>query len=198
MCSHPKQASGFTLLELIVTISIAGILMSMAIPTFSDMMRNNRLTTYTNEMVTSLNLARSEAIKRGVPVSVRKIGGTGTYWSDSGWNVFVDSNKNGTIDTGDLILRTYPALPKNFTLAGNNNFVNSITYKADGTSTNLGSFAICDNSDGNNIPERDTSKLIIVNQVGRVRMGKDSNNDGIPEKDNNTPTPTPLSSCITP
>ncbi|MDD1608287.1 MAG: prepilin-type N-terminal cleavage/methylation domain-containing protein [Methylococcaceae bacterium] len=50
MCNNPKSASGFTLLELIVAISIAGILMAMAIPSFSDMIRNNRLTTYLNDL----------------------------------------------------------------------------------------------------------------------------------------------------
>jgi type IV fimbrial biogenesis protein FimT len=215
MCNHSKPASGFTLLELIVAISIAGVLMAVAIPSFRDMIRNSRLTAYTNEFVTALNLARNEAVKRGVSVSVRKIGGTGTYWSTSGWNVFVDdggcsnstnlttpppcvtANSNGVIDANEFVLRTYPALPTNFTLAGNNNFVNFIRYQANGRPSVVtgGSFAVCDNSDGNNLPEPYTSKLIIVNSVGRVRMARDSNNDGIPEKDN---IGTPLSSCITP
>jgi type IV fimbrial biogenesis protein FimT len=217
MCNNPKKASGFTLLELIVAISIAGILMALAIPSFRDMMRNNRLTTYANEFVTALNIARSEAVKRGVSVSVRKRSpsdavailpagvsqctATGTiYWSSCGWNVFVDTDADGTLDTGEEILKTFPPLPTNFTLAGNGNFVNFIRYQADGTpsSTVGGSFAVCDNSDGNNLPESYTSRLIIISSVGRMRMARDSNGDGIPEKDNNQPTPTPLSSCTTP
>lgn len=201
MCNNPKPASGFTLLELVITIVVAGILMAMAIPSFNSVIRNSRLTTYTNEFVTSLNLARNEAIKRGVSVTMRKIGGTGTYWSTSGWNVFVDdgagtiANKdNGTLDTNEQILRTYPALPTNFTLAGTNSFTNFIRYKADGTSNTFGSFAVCDNSYSNNIPPY-TSKVIIISSMGRVRIGRDSNGDGIPEKDN---TGTPLSSCISP
>ena len=183
MCSHSKQASGFTLLELIVAISIAGILMAMAIPSFSDMMRNSRLTTYTNEFVAALNLARSEAVKRGATVHVRKIGGTGTYWSDSGWMVFVDKNANDTFEAGtDELLKTYNAFPNKFTLMGNNtNVANYIRYLSDGTSNvNFGvSFAICDNSDGNNIPEPYTSRLIVISPIGRVRMGRD-NGYGVP------------------
>jgi type IV fimbrial biogenesis protein FimT len=205
MCNNRKSTSGFTLLELIVTISIAGILMAMAIPSFKDMIRNSRLTTYANEMVTSLNLARSEAVKRGVSVSVRKsssvTGCTPTYWSTCGWNVFVDdgagtaANKdNGTLDTGEQILRTYPALPTSFTLAGNNNFVNFIRFKADGSSNTFGSFVVCDNSDGNNQPEPYTSRLIIIRPLGRIRIGKDSNGDGIPEDDSKTA----LTSCTPP
>jgi type IV fimbrial biogenesis protein FimT len=210
MCNNPKQTSGFTLLELIVAISIAGILMALAIPSFSDMIRNNRLTTYTNELVTALNVARSEAVKRGQQVVVRK---TGTNW-ENGWQVFVDVDRpagnaakenvfnddsDATLcETGeDCLLRTYNGLASPYTLRGNN-FVNFVRYQPDGTSNTNGSFAVCDNSDGNNLPERYTSKLIIISQVGRIRMARDSNNDGIPDKDNNQPTPTPLSSCITP
>jgi len=169
--------------------------MAMAIPSFNNVIRNNRLTTYANELVTSLNLARSEAVKRAVSVSVRKIGGTGTYWNTSGWNVFVDNNANGTLDTGEEILRTYDKLPSSYTLAGNNNFVNFIRYQPDGTSNNIGSFAVCDNSDGDNLPQAYTSRLIIVNPMGRVRMALDINpKDGIPEKDDKSA----LTSCTSP
>jgi len=187
MCNNPKSASGFTLLELIVAISIAGILMAMAIPSFSDMIRNNRLTTYANELVGSLNIARSEAVKRGVTVSVRK---TGTYWNTSGWNVFVDNDEDGTLDAGEEVLKTYAPLPAPFTLIGGNNFVNFIRYKADGSSNTFGSFAVCANA----TPEPYTSRLIIIRQLGRVRVGKDSNNDGIPEDDSKVA----LTSCTPP
>jgi len=192
MCNNPKSTSGFTLLELIIAISIAGILMAMAIPSFNNVIRNNRLTTYTNELVTSLNLARSEAVKRGVSVSVRRIAsGTGTYWGTSGWNVFVDNDEDGILDTGEEVLRTYPALPAPFTLAGSNtNFLNFVRFKADGTSNTFGSFAVCAEA----TPKPYTSKLIIIRPLGRIRIAKDSNNDGIPEDD----TKTALTSCTSP
>jgi type IV fimbrial biogenesis protein FimT len=203
MCNNPKPDSGFTLLELIIAISITGILIAMAIPSFSDMIRNNRLTTYANEFVTSLNIARSEAIKRGQHVVIRK---TGTGW-ENGWQVFVDVDRpagntakenvfNDDADatlcepTEDCLLRTYAALPSPYTLRGNNNFVNFIRYQPDGTSNNFGSFAICSEA----TPKAYTSRLIIVRNLGRIRIGKDSNNDGIPEDDSKTA----LTSCTTP
>ncbi|MFI3217654.1 MAG: GspH/FimT family pseudopilin [Methylococcales bacterium] len=205
MCNHSKQASGFTLLELIVAISIAGILMALAIPSFSDMMRNNRLTTYANELVTSLNLARSEAIKRGVTVTVAKTSATtASYWSESGWNLFIDTDRDNNFDlpssppnpiTDDILIRTYAALPTNYILMANN-FKNYITYKADGTSNTNGSFAVCDNSDGSNIAKPYASRLIIINKMGRIQMGKDTNNDGIPEQ--NDTAHTKLTDCTSP
>lgn len=174
-------------MELMVTISIAGILLGLAIPSFTSIISSNRLTTYVNELVTALNLARSEAVKRGQHVVVRK---TGTDWED-GWQVFVDIDrstlaKQNAPDAGDLVLRVYSALPDSYTLRGNNNFINFIRYQPDGTSNNIGSFVLCDNSDNNNLPEKDTSKLLTVNFSGRVHIGLDIDNNGIPEKDDGT------------
>ena len=201
MCNHTKQVSGFTLLQLMAAIAIAGILMAAAVPTFRDMLRRTRLTTYANEFVTALNIARSEAIKQGITVTVRKIGGTGTYWNTSGWNVFVDTNANGILDTSEKILRTYNALPNVYTLTGSTtgSFDTFIRYQSDGTrylpsgSTNNDSFTICDNSDNNNTIEPYTAKVIIISLTGRIQMARDRDGNGIPE--NNSTTPVTYTSC---
>ncbi|WP_431067754.1 GspH/FimT family pseudopilin [Methylotuvimicrobium sp.] len=188
--------TGFTLIELMMTIAIGAIILTLGIPSFMETIRSNRLTTIANEFVTSLNLARSEAIKRGQPIVVRK---TGANW-ENGWHVFVDIDrstiaKTNTFDSGtDIELRVYQALPANYILRGNNNFTNFIRFDPSGTSNNIGSFALCDNRDGSNLPKPNTSRLIIVNRVGRVRMGIDSNNNSIPEKEDNTD----LTSCTSP
>ena len=188
MHNQPEHSFGFTLMELMVTIAIAGILLGVAIPSFTSIISSNRLTTYANELVTALNLARSEAIKRGQHVVVSK---TGTDWED-GWQVFVDidrspSSHQNVFNTGtDIVLRVYSALPASYTLRGNNNFTNFIRYQPDGTSNNIGSFVLCDNRDGNNIPEKNTSKLLTVNAAGRLHIGIDADKDGIPEKDDGT------------
>lgn len=186
MYNNPKQTSGFSLLQMMAVIAIAGVLMAAAIPTFRDMIRRTRLTAYANEFVTALNMARSESIKRGVTVTLRKIGGTGTYWSTSGWEVFVDTNANGTKDTGEDTIKTYNALPINYTLVGtNSNIANYLSYKPDGmTNVITPSFILCDNSDGNNTIEPHTARIIYI-KTGRIRMARDSNGDGIPENDSN-------------
>ena len=181
MCKNVAKHAGFTLIELLMTIAIAGILITMAIPSFNSIISSNRLTNSANDLVGALNLARSEAIKRGQPVSIRK---SGVNW-ESGWRLFTDRDGDGVEDVGDgdTLLRTYPALPATFTLRGTTpSYTNRITYQPSGISAN-GSFVICDNSDGNNVPEANTSRVIIINTVGRVRIGIDADNNGIPEKD---------------
>lgn len=101
---------GFTLIELIVTITIAGILAAVAIPSFISTINSNRLTTYANELIASLNLARSEAIKRSQQVTVRRNSATSDVW-EGGWDVFVDSDSSNAFnDDGDtLACNTDPA-----------------------------------------------------------------------------------------
>jgi type IV fimbrial biogenesis protein FimT len=192
MPKYSFNTQAFTLIELVMTMAIAGILVTIAIPSFNSTLTSSRLTNYANDLVGALNLARSEAVRRGVSVTVRKIDnfsytnlGAGVNW-ETGWDIFTDINNDGKFDVGDALIRTYPQLQSSYTLRGNNNFINYIRYTPLGISNSIGSFVICNNSDGNNIPEKYTSKLITINFSGRPHMGVDSNDNGIPEKENGT------------
>ena len=65
-----RSSRGFTLIELLITVAILSILLGVGIPSFVDYIRNSRTSTQVNELATALNTARSEAISRGVPVSI--------------------------------------------------------------------------------------------------------------------------------
>jgi type IV fimbrial biogenesis protein FimT len=190
MIIRPIHSAGFTLVELMVTVSIAGILMAMAIPSFNDTIQNHRLTTYANEFITAMNLARSEAIKRGQSVTVRvrdnnsakPLGATTVYW-ESGWDVFTDADSNGIFDShNDILIRTFPALKTFFTLRGNS-FPSFIRFNSSGRSNRGGSFVLCDNSDASNVPKANSSRRIVVSSSGRIRVGLDTDNNGIPNID---------------
>ncbi|ADE17005.1 putative type-4 fimbrial pilin related signal peptide protein (plasmid) [Nitrosococcus halophilus Nc 4] len=108
-----RRIHGFTLVELIITLAIAAILVTMAVPSFTNTIRNNRLVTDTNNLITAFNLARSEAIKRGVSSAIcsgSESAGCGGNWN-SGWIVFVDSDEDCAYTAGtDTLLRVYEGL----------------------------------------------------------------------------------------
>ncbi len=82
-----KETRGFTLVELMVTIAVIAIVLAVGVPSISQLRANSELTTATNELVAALNLARSEAVRRGETVS---FGPWGT-WAD-GWVVGVNQS----------------------------------------------------------------------------------------------------------
>jgi type IV fimbrial biogenesis protein FimT len=192
------KSKGFTLIELMITLAIAAIVMTIGVPSFREAIRNNRLTAHTNELVASLNLARSEAVKRNAMVSVCKsqngtqcnncAGGAGadTKWKE-GWIVFSNNKPGGNTGCVDSpeeeVIRIHGTLPGSIVLNPANNFANYISYLASGKSNNLGSFTLCDDSETNENKKLKSAKVIIIDQTGRIRIGTDSNNNGIPEKE---------------
>jgi type IV fimbrial biogenesis protein FimT len=64
------RSRGFTLTELMITVTILAILLGIGVPSFVDFIRDNRVSTEVNHLATALNFARSEAVRRGVPVSI--------------------------------------------------------------------------------------------------------------------------------
>lgn len=168
MSNEQTNSLGFTMVELIVTISIAGILMGIAIPSFTSIVRSTRLTTYANELVASLNLARSEAVKRGVQVSIRRKGSTNQNW-DAGWDIFTDLDGDGVLDTADTLLKTYPALTNSYTLrTGTSGYQTFAAYLPSGLSVNSSgdTFRLCA---GSTSTSASNSRSIAINALGRPR-----------------------------
>ena len=162
-----RAQSGVTLIELLVTLSIAVILMAIAVPGFQDFFRRNRIDSSVSELMGALNYARSEAIRRGVRVSICR-SGTGANctttqpWQE-GWIVFTNPNDDNNVDAGEEIMRVHHALPAGVTL--NTDFTNRITYQPDGRITNSvgGSFFLCHGG------TTDARRIVVIG-TGRARV----------------------------
>lgn len=95
---------GFTLVELMVTVAIAGILLGIAIPGFAEFLRGVRASSDVTSLTSALALARSEAVKRNQLACVYS-----SAWSD-GWEVRIDSSGNDSCsDSGDGVVRVFGA-----------------------------------------------------------------------------------------
>lgn len=146
-----RTDAGFTLLEMLVVVAIAAIIAVSAIPSFTQLVRNSRISTQANEFVTAVTFARSEAIKRGLPVVICRsadqttCGGTGSW--ERGWIVYVDADSDNTLDAGELILQRQTAYTGGNVMAATPAaLTNRLTFNSDGIIPGgAGRFTLTDN-----------------------------------------------------
>lgn len=104
------------MIELFVTLAIMAILATLATPSFVGLIINNRITTQTNELIGSLQLARSEAVRRAQGVTLRSSDNNHNY--AQGWTVFTDADLDGD-SPGTVTATDGTVLREQNTTAGN-------------------------------------------------------------------------------
>lgn len=96
-----NRSTGLSVFEVLITLTVLGILAALAVPSFREAALNGASTAQSNDLATAFSLARSEATKQAVSVRVSAVGGD---WQ-AGWEVATDRNRSGTIDGADVVLR---------------------------------------------------------------------------------------------
>ena len=144
---------GFTLLELIVVLAIGSVLMSVTVPALTGMLNTQRATSTVNAFFVSLNLARSEAIKRnGRAVMCKTADGVSCTSSggwEQGWMVFHDANNNAALDAGEVVIQRQGPASRGMRLTGNSSVANYVSFSPSGTAKltsgafQAGTFTLC-------------------------------------------------------
>lgn len=185
MTRSPKQSAGFTLLELMTALTVAGVVLAIGVPAFTDVTRNNRLTTAANDLLHSTQVARTESVKRQLPVVVCASGDSAAATPTcndgafSQWIVFVDTDRDWIADTGEPVLERHPPLHPTITVRNDLNGI--ISYSSNGFATppvSGGKLAtdrivLCD-ARGNQLvgTENSAARAIYIEATGRARITK--------------------------
>jgi type IV fimbrial biogenesis protein FimT len=141
-----RACRGVTLIELLVSLAIVVITMTIAVPRLVEFVAENRRVASVNALLSALNMGRSEAIKRGVRVTLCKTANPGADtltcsldadWS-AGWILFIDhdneaGNKLGVIDGSDQTLKVFTPLD-GVGISTGGNFAGGVFYEPSGVS----------------------------------------------------------------
>lgn len=146
-----NRSRGFTLVELLITLTVGAILLGAVGPSFFDMLSNNRLVSTANTVLGTMNAARSRAITHGSTVTVTATGGN---WSN-GW----------TITEAGVLLKTFPAIPPTQTITS---ALATFDYTPTGTVNPAvgGTWTLCDNRTA------ETGRTIDISRTGRPSVSE--------------------------
>jgi len=170
------SAHGFTFIELMIVMTVIAVMAAIALPNLNQFVANNRLKSQMYNMLESINIARSEAVKRKVKTVMCRsadptatppaCGGTAQTWT-TGWIVYAKGDAADAYNSAtDTIIGIGNAADDTVDIMSNGNGDNYLVYKADGTLDETGSvvYAICDDRG------EDYGKQISIALVGRASI----------------------------
>jgi type IV fimbrial biogenesis protein FimT len=180
-----RRAAGFTLFELVMVISIVGLIAAIGLPSFRYVTASNRISTEINGMLSDLRFARSEAVKQGLPVSVcissngTSCATSGTDWS-VGWIIFSDPGSSRSLVSTQVPIKVQKAFAQDF--GGTDTFVAAqgmtyITFNREGFGSSNATPATSDETLAlNSTPtNQNWKRCLIVTPIGALSISKAPN-----------------------
>lgn len=164
-----NKYKGFTLIELMITVAIMSIMLTVGLPSFQSIIASSRLTSSANAMISALQLARSEALKQHKTVIIAPQKDKG--WSD-GWGVFIDLNKDDILQNTEQVLATTLFDELSSTIGITATYSDHIGYSAngrpihDGTQINSDSWFLFCSPKGSPTDFR----KVVISLTGRMRV----------------------------
>jgi len=154
--------NGFSLIELMVTLAVAAILLAVGIPGMQSLMEGSRVRNATNEILSDLLYARSQAVNLGIEITVCPLDSSKTCVSDwnLGMSIFIDENDNQKLDATEATIRVANPMSSIDKLIFNNG--SWLSFNPEGVTTKNGTFSYCTNS-------QDPAG-IVLSQSGRARI----------------------------
>jgi len=143
-----SDQTGYTLVELLVTIGIAAIMLAIAVPSLKEIYDNNVSLSYSSTLRTALYRAQNEAVRRNRIVTIKAKNASNQFWQ-GGWDIYLDANNNNTIDASEEIISSYIPRNNNQTLKSKNaSFGEAISFDPSGiplgnTGSTNGEFWLC-------------------------------------------------------
>jgi type IV fimbrial biogenesis protein FimT len=187
---NTESDRGFTLLELMVTVMIVGILLTIGVPNFMEFQRNNAMTAAANDLISAVLLARTEAVKRQAPITLCASADATTpaptcgVGANTGYIVFVDAvnplvpaptDGNAVVDGGETVLLQHAAPTGTMTVASDSTY---ITFAPTGWSQqaagqlqpSLASVLFCDDRGNRDAGGTSSARVVVVAPTGRPQI----------------------------
>ena len=192
-----SRQRGFTLIELMITVGLVALLMAAVIPNMRIFLRNDQLSGGVNDMLHSIQVARTEAIKRqngNVVVcgtstpTVADAAMTCDYATFNGWFVFQDTNGNWQHDAAEPVIERHGLLDTNVTVKTDANgrivsFGPSGFANPAGVKVPMKTLVICDSRGVQQVGTAATARTLFISTTGRARVSStwvDVNNTALP------------------
>jgi len=165
---------GFSLIELLVTLILAALLLRLAVPAYDDWIASLRVMQEAQHLANSMNLARSEAIKRGLRVNICKSANglqctPASTWN-AGWIMHVDPEANGQIESGSDLVRAWEPIAPGVLISANRPLADYVSYTSYGHARMLngalqiGTMTVCARNQG--------AVDVVLSAGGRARIAR--------------------------